>query len=201
MDRDRSAVASLRAALADGDSTTLVLERWCAAHGLACPGGLVAQRLPGRMRPPGRARRRRLALSAHEPVRYRRVLLRCPAIVLCEAENWYVPGRLPAWMNRLLDRTTIPFGRVVEPLGFRRHRLSLVSLRLPSGDAGSPLRRHGVLRQEAMLTRSDGLPFCDLVETFTSTLLGNMGTVALRRRDEPASIRTEAASRVERGSS
>ena len=201
MDRDRSAVASLRAALADGDSTTLVLERWCAAHGLACPGGLVAQRLPGRVRPPGRARRRRLALGAHEPVRYRRVLLRCGTTVLCEAENWYVPGRLPAWMNRLLDRTTIPFGRVVEPLGFRRHRLSLVSLRLPAGDAGSPLRRHGVLRQEAMLTRSDGLPFCDLVETFTSTLLGNMGAVALRRRDEPASIRTEAASRVERGSS
>ncbi len=186
MDRERPAVSSLRAALADGDSTTLVLERWCAAHGLACPGGLVAQRLPAPVRPPGRARRRWLALGTHEPVRYRRVLLRCGAIVLCEAENWYVPGRLPAWMNRLLNRTTIPFGRVVEPLGFRRHRSSLVALRPPASDAGSPLRRHGVLRQEAMLTRSDGLPFCTVVETFTSALLGGMdATGPQRRRDEP----------------
>lgn len=187
MDRYRIALSLLRAALAEGDSTTLVLERWCAAHGLACPGGLMAQRLPGPPRPPGRARRRRLAVGAHEQVRYRRVLLRCGAIVLCEAENWYVPERLPTWMNRLLDRTTIPLGRVVEPLGFRRHRLFLVALRPPAD--GIP-HRHGVLRQEAMLTRSDGLPFCNVVETFTSALLNGMdATESLRHRDEPAFIR------------
>ncbi len=169
-------VAALRAALAGGDSTTVTLERWCAAQGLPCPGGLVAQRLPGPVRPPGRLRRRRLLLQAGERVRYRRVLLRAGALVLCEAENWYVPGRLPAWMNRLLDRTTIPFGRVVGPLGFRRHRLSMVALRLPAAaGAGHPVRRHGVLRQEAMLTRPDGLPFCEVVETFTSALLPRRG--------------------------
>ena len=185
MERYRIALSSLRAALAEGDSTTLVLERWCAAHGLACPGGLVAQRLPGPPRPPGQVLRRRLAVGALERVRYRRVLLRCGTVVLCEAENWYVPGRLPARMNRLLDRTTIPFGRVVGPLGFRRHRLSVVALRFPASDA---LRRHGVLRQEAMLTRSDGVPFCVVVETFTGALLGGMDATGWARgRDGPAS--------------
>lgn len=170
-----STVASLRAALADGDSTTLTLERWCAAHGLACPGGLVAQRLPGPVRPPGRARRRRLGVGAHERVRYRRVLLRCGGLVLCEAENWYVPERLPAWANRLLDRSTIPFGRVVAPLGFRRHRLSSVPLRALVTGPGRPAWRHAVLRQDALLTLPGGLPFCEVAETFTSELLDPSG--------------------------
>ena len=164
-------VAALQAALAGSDSTTAALERWCAAHGLPCPGGLVAPRLPGLVRPPGRLRRRRLRLQGDERVRYRRVLLRAGTLVLCEAENWYVPGRLPAWMNRLLDRTAIPFGRVVEPLGFRRHRLSMVALRPPAAGSGIVLRRHAVLRQEAILTLPDGLPFCEVVETFTGALL------------------------------
>ncbi len=167
-------IEALQAALTGGDSTTETLERWCAAHGLPCPGGLTAQRLPGPARPPGRLRRRRLQLRVGERVRYRRVLLRAGALVLCEAENWYVPARLPVWMNRLLDRSTIPFGRVVAPLGFRRHRLSTVLLRPPTA-GGQPPRRHGVLRQEAMLTRPDGLPFCEVVETFTSDLLDPTG--------------------------
>ena len=169
-------IAALRAALAGNDSTTATLERWCAVQGIACPGGLVARRLPGPARPPGRLRRQRLRLRAHERLRYRRVLLRCGTLVLCEAENWYVPERLPAWMNRLLDRTTIPFGRVVAPLGFRRHPLSVQVLRVQAGAIG----RHAVLQQQAMLTRADGLPFCEVVERFTDALL-----VGQRRDDAP----------------
>ncbi len=168
-------VAALQAALAGSDSTTAILERWCAAHGPACPGGLVAQRLPGLVRPPGRLRRKRLRLRPGECVRYRRVLLRAGSLVLCEAENWYVPVRLPAWMNRLLDRTAIPFGRVVAPLGFQRHRLSTVALRPPAGGSGAVPGRQAVLRQEAMLTRADGLPFCEVVERFSAVLLDPIG--------------------------
>ena len=167
MARDALAVASLQAVLAGSDSTTAVLERWCAAQGLGRPGRLVAQRLPGPARPPGRLRLRRLRLRAHESLRYRRVLLRHDGLVLCEAENWYVPERLPMRMNRLLDRSTIPFGRVVAPLRFRRHRLSVQVLRLPGAGVG----RQAVLRQEAILTLPGGLPFCEVVETFSGALL------------------------------
>ncbi len=175
MARDALAVASLLAVLAGSDSTTATLERWCAAHGIGGPGRLVAQRLPGSARPPGRLRLRRLRLRAHEHLRYRRVLLRHDGLVLCVAENWYVPERLPARMNRLLDRSTIPFGRVVAPLRFRRRRLSVQVLQRPRAGVG----RQAVLRQEAILTLPCGLPFCEVVETFSSALLVRQGGMEL----------------------
>ncbi len=172
MDGGRSGmVAALQAALDGSDSTTATLERWCDAYGLAGPGRLVAQRLPGPARPPGRLRRRRLRLGAHERLRYRRVLLRLGTLVLCEAENWYVPERLPVWMSRLLDRSTVPFGRVVAPLGFRRHRLSMQVFHAPATGRDIGLGRQPILRQKAVLTLPGGRPFCEVVETFTSALL------------------------------
>ncbi|MCQ8241134.1 hypothetical protein [Rhizosaccharibacter radicis] len=114
---------TLRGELLSHPSATLVLERWCRIHRLA-DGPVRAERqavpdlpLPG----DGAAL---LQIGADEPVRYRRVALRCGGRLLSEADNWYVPGRLTADMNRTLDNSDTPFGKVVAPLGFRRETLS-----------------------------------------------------------------------------
>jgi hypothetical protein len=57
--------------------------------------------------------------------------LRCGPTILSEADNWYVPERLTAQMNRTLDTSDAPFGKVVQPLHFRRHTMSSTLLWLP----------------------------------------------------------------------
>ena len=52
----------------------------------------------------------------------------CGSVVLSEADNWYVPSRLTPEMNRLLDTTDAPFGRVVQAVHFRRRTLDRKSV-------------------------------------------------------------------------
>jgi chorismate-pyruvate lyase len=174
---------TLNADLLSHDSATLTLERWCGAHGMASPARVVARRVRGAAKPLPPALRTQLAIGAAEPVRYRRVRLSCGDHVLSEADNWYVPARLTATMNRTLDRSDVPFGKVVLPLHFRRRTLSAALLwsPLPSGwemgaaigDSGAPALPipHALLQHRAVLYRADGLPFSALVETYTDQVL------------------------------
>ncbi len=109
-------------------------------------------------------------------MRYRRVRLLCGAAVLSEADNWYVPGRLTAEMNKLLDTTDLPFGKVVQALHFRRRTVSskLLWLPLPEGWEMNPSGKNDVsaelqvpakvLEHRALLTLEDGTPFSEVVE-------------------------------------
>ena len=80
--------------------------------------------LSGARRKFGQDGRRLLGVPPGEPVRYRHVRLVCGDKLLSEADNWYVPARLTPEMNRLLDETDTPFGRVIRDLNFRRETLS-----------------------------------------------------------------------------
>src|ERR1700687_6352034 len=126
---------TLNAELLSHDSATLTLERWCDVHRLASPPRIVASRVPDIDKPPTPEQRRELGVAATDAVRYRRVRLMCGTLVLSEADNWYVPGRLTPEMNKLLDTTDSPFGVVVRALHFQRHTLSstLLWLPLPTG--------------------------------------------------------------------
>src|SRR5271155_1410828 len=104
---------SLNADLLSHDSATLTLEHWCDVHHLASPPRIVAERMTGMVKPPTPEQRRELEVTPTDPVRYRKVRLLCGTVVLSEADNWYVPGRLTAEMNTLLDNTDMPFGKVV----------------------------------------------------------------------------------------
>jgi hypothetical protein len=174
---------SLNADLLSHDSATLTLERWCDVHRLASPPRIVALRVPDVDKAPTPEQRRELAITATDPVRYRRVKLMCGAHVLSEADNWYVPGRLTPEMNKLLDTTDSPFGVVVRALHFQRHTLSstLLWLPLPAGwemnaigarDAGAdqPMPSK-LLEHRAVLTLPDGTPFSEVVETYTDNVL------------------------------
>jgi hypothetical protein len=174
---------TLNADLLSHDSATLTLEHWCDVHRLASPPRVIAERVRGIDKPPTPEQRRELGVTPTEPVRYRRVRLLCGTIVLSEADNWYVPGRLTAEMNTLLDTTDSPFGKVVQALHFQRHTLSSKLLWLPlpegwemnstsKGEATTKLQVPAqVLEHRAVLTLPDGTPFSEVVETYTDNVL------------------------------
>ena len=103
--------------------------------------------------------------------------------MLSEADNWYVPARLTAEMNRQLDNSDAPFGKVVQELQFKRRTLSskLLWLPLPDGwemmpaGAGNGTAAlvipHALLEHRALLTLQDGTPISEVVETYTSDIL------------------------------
>ena len=173
---------TLNADLLGHPSATLTLERWCADHRLAEPARIVARRVRGADKPLPEDLRAKLAVGATEPVGYRHVRLACGDHVLSDADNWYVPGRLTADMNRRLDTTNEPFGKVVAPLHFQRRTLSaqLLWSPLPVGWEMQPARSaapasartrltipHYVLRHEAILYTAAQVPISAVVETYT----------------------------------
>jgi hypothetical protein len=170
---------TLNADLLSHDSATAVLQGWCDAHG---PGGLkiVAQRVRGPDKLLPDEAKAALGDGAAAGVRYRRVLLACGAQVLSEADNWYLPARLTADMNRRLDDSDTPFGVVVRPLDFRRRNLSarLLYAPLAPGWEGMPAPRTAppaipaqVLQHTAVLSTPQGAPFSYVVETYTAQAL------------------------------
>jgi chorismate-pyruvate lyase len=174
---------TLNAELLSHDSATLTLDRWCAAHQLASPARIVAERVDSAYRAPMDEQRQLLDVNATEPIRYRKVRLVCGGHVLSEADNWYVPARLTPEMNRVLDTTDTAFGRAVEALNFRRRTLSAKLLWSPlpqDWEMGAPLPEqraatltipHEVLEHRAVLTLPDGTPFSEVVEIYTGEVL------------------------------
>ena len=174
---------TLNADLLSNDSATLTLDRWCEDHGLGGAAKVVAERVGAADKAPSAAQRAILKVSAADPVRYRRVRLRCGPRVLSEADNWYVPARLTPEMNRQLDETDIAFGRAVQALHFARHTLGATLLWSPlpsgweSGAAVPPARSQTLamppylLEHRAVLSMPDGTPFSLVVETYTREVL------------------------------
>ncbi len=140
-------IETLNAELLSHSSATLTLERWCSGHGLAPDAKLVARLERGTQKHLEERDRARLAVQTDGQLHYRHVRLFCGDKLLSEADNWYVPGRLTPEMNRLLDETDMPFGRVVHDLDFRRETLSAKLLWSPLPErwniAPEPLLRLG----------------------------------------------------------
>jgi hypothetical protein len=174
---------SLNADLLSHDSATLTLDRWCAAHHLADPATISAERMHDVDKPPTAAQRELLHVSPTELIGYRRVRLHCGSHVLSEADNWYVPGRLTPEMNQNLDHSDIAFGRAVQALQFQRHTLTATLLwtPLPAGWEMKPptVTVHSgrlevppyVLQHTAVLSLPDGTPISTLTETYTAQVL------------------------------
>jgi hypothetical protein len=176
-------IETLNAELLSHSSATLTLERWCSGHGLSSEAKLVARLDRGAIRPIAEKDRERLAIKDGEQLRYRHARLFCGDKLLSEADNWYVPDRLTPEMNRLLDDTDMPFGRVVHDLDFRRETLSAKLLwsplperwdvpPTPFSSPGSRLEAPDhILEHRALLRAGNGIPFAFVVETYTRDVL------------------------------
>jgi hypothetical protein len=176
---------SLNGALLASHSATLTLEAWCADHHLATPARISAQRVTGPDKPITAEQRRDLQVGPDEPIRYRHVRLACGEHVLSDADNWYVPSRLTPEMNRLLDATDTPFGRVVLPLTPTRQTLSAERLWSPLPDhwdqqpppkpsvgPAAPLAIPDfIFRHRALVFDAQRRPFSEVVETYTRETL------------------------------
>ena len=173
---------TLNSELLSNNSATLTLEQWCDIHHLASPPAIRAVRDPDVDKPVSVELRQELHVTSTEPVHYRRVELKCGSLVLSEADNWYVPSRLTPEMNKLLDTTDTPFGKVVQPLHFQRRTLSAKLLwrplpdgwemNAPSASAAVDPMPANLLEHRAVLTLPEGTPFSEVVETYTSKVLG-----------------------------
>lgn len=126
---------TLNAELLASPSATLTLERWCGSHQLANEARIAAEHVRGAGRPASPEQRQLLQVTAQQQVKHRRVRLRCGSLVLSEADNWYVPARLTAEMNRILETDATPFGKAVQVLEPYRRTFSVKMLwePLPSG--------------------------------------------------------------------
>lgn len=165
-------------------SATLTLEAWCHDHHLADDAAIVAQVAKGVTKAATPEQRRRLQVSPDTEVKYRRVRLRCGNRVLSEAENWYVPDRLTAEMNRLLDATNTPFGKVVQPLEPYRETFGVKMLwsPLPQGWERGPIPAPQVTGQaliipdalfehRAVVYTRQHTPFSEVDEVYQKQLL------------------------------
>jgi hypothetical protein len=174
---------TLNAELLSHASATLTLERWCAAHGLAAPPVIVAERVATAELAPSAEQRADLGVAPDERVRHRHVRLVCGTKVLSEADNWYVPARLTSDMNARLDGSDAPFGKVVQALHFVRRTLDATLLWRPlpenwaadrvsacSGVSRQPMPAK-LLQHRAILSLPDGTPFSEVVETYTDAVL------------------------------
>ncbi|THF51965.1 hypothetical protein [Allorhizobium terrae] len=174
---------SLNADLLSHDSATLTLDRWCSDHKLADHAKIVAEPVKGVDKPATAEIRAALKVGEADKVGYRRVRLMCGERVLSDADNWYVPSRLTADMNKALETTDAAFGRVVKPLNFQRHTLSakLLWQPLPEGwdmgaaipaasDKALELPDH-VIEHKALLSLPDGAPISMVVESYTRHVL------------------------------
>lgn len=170
---------TLNRALLAQPSATATLERWCGAHGIGAPALVRAERVREAEGPVPDEARALLGAGPDTPVRHRRVRLVCGAIVLSEADNYYLPGRLTAQMNTVLDTTDTPFGKAVRALDFRRSTLEARLLWSPAEALGASVTPAAatlempafVLMHRAVLTLPDGTPFSALIERYTSGVL------------------------------
>jgi len=178
-------IQTLNAEILASRSATSTLQTWCGDHRLADPAVIVADRAPAAASAPTAEQLARLDVTSAADVKYRHVRLRCGGRVLSEADNWYVPGRLTPEMNRTLETTDAPFGRVVAPLEPYRRTLSATILWSPlpagwerAGAARPPAAARGPLeipaalfRHQAVLYTKDHLPFSEVVEIYQRDVL------------------------------
>lgn len=114
-------VETLNATLLAARSATFTLDKWCADHKLGAETKIRARLIRSVDKPVTAEQRQRLQIDENEPVKFRHVELACGERILSEADNWYVPARLTAEMNHLLETTDTPFGRAIADLRpFRR---------------------------------------------------------------------------------
>ncbi|EZP70697.1 hypothetical protein BV96_02994 [Sphingomonas paucimobilis] len=166
-------ISTLREEIGRAASATQVLDRWCASHHMAPAGAVIAEKIANKPVSATAQLRRALQLDASDRVQLRHVRLRCNGHILSVARLWYVPSRLPAFMEASLQQTDAPFGKIVAPLHLDRKSAGSSSACLPKGGGPTAKTPPRILfSQRALMSRADGLPIAYVVEDYQRGLLG-----------------------------
>lgn len=118
--------------------------------------------------------------------------MQCGTHILSEADNWYVPARLTADMNRSLGTSDTPFGRVVAALQPYR-RTFAVKLLWSDGTRPVP---DALFEHDAVLYTRDAKPFSEVSEVYRRGLLDfapSRDTAAVERQLRAARVAQNAA--------
>jgi hypothetical protein len=179
----RTQIETLSRRLLETDSATATIEKWCADHCMAAPAKIVARRVASPEKTPDAETRRRLRAESGEIIRYRHVQLVCGKHILSEADNWYVPSRLPAEANVMLETGDTPFGKAIRSL--RPGRQTIASRNLwppppakpgvnaPTAEPVDPPRY--LLEYRALILTPDQTPVSEVNERYTRELLDFTG--------------------------
>lgn len=176
---------SLNSSLLEATSASKTLQSWCGDHDYIYSSGLRAEVIERSVDIHPETPKVRVILKASpaEPVAFRRVRLICGRHVLSDAENWYLPARLKEGMNWRLNNTSMPFGLVVQELGFYRRNQSVDLLWWNLQDPtltqlSTDLQLQEALaipdilfRHYAVLYSGEDRPFSYVVESYTKDLI------------------------------
>ena len=180
-------IETLNAEILASRSATFTLEKWCVDHRLSgdAEPKILARQGNDKAKPATLEQRQRLGVDPSEEIKFRHVQLLCGNRIFSEADNWYVPARLTAEMNRLLETTTTPFGKAVQDLHpYRRTFAATVLWRplpegwetkplptLPPAAAGSLPIPDALFEHRAVLYTDAGKPFSEVDEVYQRALL------------------------------
>lgn len=176
-ERSIELIERLNGQLLKADSATATLQQWCADHCLATPAKIVARRITGTERAPDPETRRRLKAENGESIRYRHVQLVCGKHILSEADNWYVPARLPAETNLMLETGDTPFGKAIRSLRPRRETISAKILWSPPPAAPGAVHAAQIdpppylVEHRALILTADQTPVSEVDERYTREIL------------------------------
>jgi hypothetical protein len=128
--------------LLHASTATEALHAWCAAHGLSAGPITAVKQDPDRRRYADDDVLDELRPERHERIGYRCVRLVRGLVVLSEADNWFIPERLPPEVRRALETTDMPFGAAIARLRPSRRtyfvRFPEWSIASAAGTGGGP---------------------------------------------------------------
>jgi hypothetical protein len=173
-------VWALSTRLIAGATATDTLLSWCEEHGLA--HGPITVEVGQRFAPAVVPNEVMAALgpAASESVHYRQVQLRRGSLPQAAAENWFVPHRLAAGMDDLLQTTDVPFETVIAPLRPSRCTIAAQVRPLPTARSKDQSRLNAsahrpqptiILEQEAVILSGTGTVLALVKERFFSDLV------------------------------
>jgi uncharacterized protein YjiS (DUF1127 family) len=128
--------------LLHASTATEALHAWCAAHGLSAGPIAAVKQDPDRRRYADDDVLDELRPGRHERIAYRCVRLVRGLVVLSEADNWFIPERLPPAVRIALEATDMPFGAAIARLRPSRRtyfvRFPELSTASEAGTGGCP---------------------------------------------------------------
>lgn len=160
-------------------TATEALEAWCEEYDLSTGSITAMKRVDSSPRYIDEEALDDLWLQPNEWLEPRRVLLVRGGLPLCEADNWFVPQRLPPDVRTALKTTNVPFGAAIRDLHPARRTYfvrfaSFASEDSPATDFSLPVlsRSAVILEHRAMVFDGDRRPLAVVTERYLASLVG-----------------------------